>query len=69
MAVRLYAPNRQWFDLGIHTDACMTTMTCGAAGGAVSLWVNLYESCGQSNGVITTWEGGFVSGFSVECST
>ena len=29
---------RQWVDLGIHTEACMTDpRTCGAAGGAVSV--------------------------------
>ena len=30
----------QWVDLGIHTEACMTRPeTCGAAGGAISMWV------------------------------
>ena len=43
---------KQWVDLGTHTEACMTPPeTCGAAGGAISLWVNVlagykFYSCG-----------------------
>ena len=40
-ALNLNQTKRQWVDLEIHTDACMTRPeTCGAAGGAISLWVN-----------------------------
>ena len=39
---------KQWVDLGIHSVACMTRPeTCGAAGGAISLWANLI-SCSDS---------------------
>ena len=32
---------QQWVDLGMHTEACMTRPeTCGAAGGAISVWIN-----------------------------
>ena len=35
----------QWVDLGIHTEACMThPEACGAAGGAISLWLKIVES-------------------------
>ena len=35
----------QWIELGVHTEACMTRPeTCGAAGGAISLWVKLIEN-------------------------
>ena len=35
---------KQWVDLGINTEACMTRPeTCGAAGGAISVWINLID--------------------------
>ena len=38
-ALALDHTQRQWVDLGIHTEACMTRPdTCGSAGGAISLW-------------------------------
>ena len=44
-AVSLDRTRSQWIDLGIHTEACMTRPeTCGAAGGAISLWVKLFDS-------------------------
>ena len=34
----------QWVDLGIHTEVCMTRPdTCGAAGGAISVWVRMID--------------------------
>ena len=45
---------RQWIDLGIHTEACMTLPeTCSAAGGAISLWVKVAE-CKDSAGFISS---------------
>ena len=45
----------QWVDLGIHTDVCMTRPeTCGAAGGAISLWVNVIE-CSDWEGIISSY--------------
>ena len=44
MALTLNHTMKQWVDLGIHTEACMTRPdTCGAAGGAISLWVKVIE--------------------------
>ena len=41
-ALNLDHTKSQWVDLGLHTDVCMTRPeTCGAAGGAISLWVNV----------------------------
>ena len=43
-ALNLDKTKSQWIDLGIHSEACMTRPeTCGAAGGAISLWVNLFD--------------------------
>ena len=38
-AVRLLRTKRQWVDLGIHTEACMTRPETCDSGGAISLWV------------------------------
>ena len=52
---------RQWINLAIHTDACMTRPeTCGAAGGAISMWVKVIECIGDC-GIVSS-HGGF-SGF------
>ena len=41
-------------DLGIHLETCMTRLeTCGAAGGAISLWVKVMECLGLC-GIITS---------------
>ena len=61
----------QWIDLGIHTDVCITRPdTCGAAGGAVSLWLRLLD-CGegQLSGLITSTPDSFGStGFIIACA-
>ena len=50
-AVHLNKSKRQWIDLGLHPEACLTQRYgCGVAGGAISLWLKLIE-CG---GIITT---------------
>ena len=59
---------RQWLDLGIHAEACMTNMTCGAAGGAISLWVKITE-CPKNAGIITTQAQGKTVGSAVVCHT
>ena len=53
MALTLNHTRSQWVDLGIHTDVCMTRMTCGAAGGAISLWVKVIECSGRC-GIISS---------------
>ena len=45
---------KQWVDLGIHTEACMTRPeTCGAAGRALSMWVNVI-ACSSNDGIISS---------------
>ena len=64
MALSLDRTKRQWVDLGIHTEACMTRPeTCGAAGGAVSLWVRV--SASSSGGIVSTLAYGFTTGFNI----
>ena len=47
-ALNLDHTNRQWVDLGIHTDICLTQPeTCCAAGGAISLWVKRSDQDGE----------------------
>ena len=44
----------QWIDLGVHYEACMTDpQTCGASGGAISIWLRLHSS-GNDGGFLTT---------------
>ena len=48
---------KQWIDLGIHTDACMTQPdTCDATGGAISVWVKVIE-CNEYDGIISSLTG------------
>ena len=60
---------RQWIDLGVHTEACMTQPeTCGSAGGAVSFWINIVN-CTEFQylgGLITTRNSG--PGLSIFCT-
>ena len=45
----------QWVDLGIHTEACMTRPeTCGAAGGAFSMWVKVIDCPSPVRGIISS---------------
>ena len=49
---------RQWVDLGIDTEACMTLPeTCGAAGGAISLWMNVID-CQWFGGTVSSLKSG-----------
>ena len=42
----------QWIDLGVHFEVCMVDPeTCGAAGGAVSMWLKLSRAYG---GIMST---------------
>ena len=52
MALSLNQTLNQWADLGIHTDACMTTMSC-TNGGAVAMWIKITQG-GHYAGVLTT---------------
>ena len=43
----------EWIDLGVHYEACMTDpQTCGAAGGAISIWLRLQSV--HVGGLLTT---------------
>ena len=64
-AVSTDRTQKQWVDLGIHTEACMTRPdTCGATGGALSMWMKLVD-CPDWSGVISSHESG--TGWTVYC--
>ena len=68
-ALTLNHTKSQWVDLGIHTDSCMTQPeTCGVAGGAISMWVNLI-SCPNNGGIITSVMKTGSSGLQITCSS
>ena len=65
--MNLDGTKRQWIDLGIHTEACMTRPeTCGAAGGAISLWMS-FTDCRSHGAIITTQKDASTTGFTVYC--
>ena len=46
---------RQWIDLGIHTEVRMTRPeTCGAAGGAISVLINVIDYFRLRAGIISS---------------
>ena len=50
--MNLSRSRQQWIDLGVHHGACMIDPeTCGANGGAISMWMKL----------LTGYEGGFLT--------
>ena len=64
-AVATNRTKKQWIGLGVHTEACLTRPeTCGAAGGAISLWLRL-KDCPDWSGIISTQETG--TGFIIYC--
>ena len=59
---------KQWIDLGIHTEACMTQPeTCSAAGGTISLWVNVTD-CPSAGGIVSSlqWQS---TGLRIYCTS
>ena len=69
-ALTLDHREKQWVDLGIHTEACMTRPeTCGAAGGAISLWMNLNECSGSKKGFISSRRSRDYTGISGFCNS
>ena len=59
----------QWVDLGVHTEACITRPeTCGAAGGAISLWMNVIDCTDGADGIVSS-HAGSGSGFFIYCGT
>ena len=67
-AVSIDRARDQWIHLETHPDAaCMTRPeTCGAAGGAISLWVNVID-CPQTAGIVTSIDDPDQSGFRIWC--
>ena len=60
---------KQWVDLGIHTEVCMTRPeTCGEAGGAISMWVNIID-CGYRGGIVSSADQTSSSRFEISCTT
>ena len=58
---------RQWVDLGIKAEACMTQPeTCGAVGGAISVWLTVID-CSHDGGIIATEQEKGRMGASVYC--
>ena len=54
-ALSLNRTRNQWVDLGIHTETCITRPeTCGAAGGAISLWINVIDGSWCSGGIVSS---------------
>ena len=54
-ALTLNHTRRKWIDLGIHTEVCIThPETCGAAGGAISLWVNIAEGLTSTPEIVSS---------------
>ena len=66
LALAVDQTKKQWVDLGIHTEVCMTRMTCGAAGGAISLWMNVI-ACENYDGLLTSGADEFFSGLYIFC--
>ena len=64
-ALTLDHTKSQWVDLGFHTEACMTRPeTCGAAGAAMSLWVNIID-CPPISSII--YSDGSSTGSRIDC--
>ena len=57
----------QWVDLGINTEACMTRPeTCGVAGGAISVWINVID-CAPLDGIVSSYQGVGTTGIRIYC--
>ena len=60
---------RQRINLGIHTEACMTRpQTCGAAGGAISVWLKVNECPPELGSMLSSRQTQSASGFQAVCS-
>ena len=56
---------RQWIDLGVHTEACIThPETCGAAGGSVAFWMRVIDYDSGCWGIISS-TGSRTTGFRI----
>ena len=68
LALSLDRTRNQWGDLGIHTEACMTRpQTCGTAGGAISLWINVVECPDSFTTIVGSVNANFNTGSAILC--
>ena len=63
----LDSTKRQWVDLGIHTEACMSNMECGS-GGALSLWLRV-TYCEAHGGIISSLKPSVATSTAGYCNT
>ena len=55
-AILLNHTRKQWVDLGIHTEACITRPeTCGEAGAAVAFWMRINRHDINLGSIISSW--------------
>ena len=67
-ALTLNHTRSQWVDLGIHTEACMTQPhTCGAAGGAISVRINVIDCPSSCGGIVSSATTSLRKGSMVSC--
>ena len=61
-AISLDRTRKQWVDLGVLKEACITRPeTCGAAGGAITLWIRVTHSDNTWRHIITARSQGVAS--------
>ena len=54
-AISLNQDRKQWVDLGIHPEACITIPeSCGAAGGSLTFWTKINYNDGSPRGIVST---------------
>ena len=69
VALNLDHIKKQWVDIGIHTNACMTRPeTCGEAGGAISVWLK-DTGCPDWGGILSSYAVYGKSGSLIYCRT
>ena len=70
-AVTLNHTRRQWVDLGILEDACITRPeTCGAAGAAVAFWIRIdLITYDVAPGIMSSYKNGPFSGMTIRLYT
>ena len=63
--MRLDARRRQWLDLGIHTDVCLTEPDSCYSGAAMAMWMRVESG----DGIITTKHNENGRGFNLATAT
>ena len=58
----------EWVNLGVHLEICMThPESCGAAGGAISVWFRIV-ACSLAGAVVTTVSNS-TAGYHIYCDS